>query len=162
MATHSSILAWRIPWMEEPGRLQSTGSQRVGHDWATSPSPSLEKTWMVQKERINTGIDISSYSITQRGWLLTFGFISFWSFGHIIKSGLRENMPFCVPINFNPAEGRGRFEKMGIIEGVKKWKCTAICYSAQAPWDRKQHRSGGHFYSLCSNLLSSRKSVMKF
>ena len=36
MATHSSILAWRIPWMEEPGRLQSTGSQRVGHDWATS------------------------------------------------------------------------------------------------------------------------------
>ena len=32
MATHSSILAWRIPWTEEPGRLQSTGSQRFGHD----------------------------------------------------------------------------------------------------------------------------------
>ena len=32
MATHSSVLAWRIPWTEEPGRLQSTGSQRVGHD----------------------------------------------------------------------------------------------------------------------------------
>ena len=32
MATHSSIFAWRIPWMEEPGGLQSTGSQRVGHD----------------------------------------------------------------------------------------------------------------------------------
>ena len=31
MATHSSILAWRIPWTEEPGGLQSTGSQRVGH-----------------------------------------------------------------------------------------------------------------------------------
>ena len=31
-ATHSSILAWRIPWTEEPGRLQSTGKQRVGHD----------------------------------------------------------------------------------------------------------------------------------
>ena len=38
MATHSSILAWRIPWMEEPGGLQSTGSQRVGHDWAISLS----------------------------------------------------------------------------------------------------------------------------
>ena len=36
MATHSSILAWRIPWKEEPGGLQSTESQRVGHDWATS------------------------------------------------------------------------------------------------------------------------------
>ena len=32
MATHSSIVAWKIPWMEEPGRLQSMGSQRVGHD----------------------------------------------------------------------------------------------------------------------------------
>ena len=32
MATHSSILAWRIPWTEDPGRLQSMGSQRVGHD----------------------------------------------------------------------------------------------------------------------------------
>ena len=32
MATYSSTLAWKIPWMEEPGRLQSMGSQRVGHD----------------------------------------------------------------------------------------------------------------------------------
>ena len=35
MATHSSILAWEIPWIEEPGWLQSMGSQRVRHDWAT-------------------------------------------------------------------------------------------------------------------------------
>ena len=34
MATHSSTLAWKIPWMEEPVRLQSMGSQRVGHVWA--------------------------------------------------------------------------------------------------------------------------------
>ena len=33
MATHSNILAWRIPWTEEPDGLQSMGSQRVGHDW---------------------------------------------------------------------------------------------------------------------------------
>ena len=38
MATHSSALAWRIPWREEPGGLQSTGLQIVGHDWATSLS----------------------------------------------------------------------------------------------------------------------------
>ena len=38
MATHSSTLAWKIPWMEEPGRLQSMGSRRVDHDWATSLS----------------------------------------------------------------------------------------------------------------------------
>ena len=38
MATHFSILAWKIPWMEEPGRLQSMRLQRVGHCWATSLS----------------------------------------------------------------------------------------------------------------------------
>ena len=38
MATHSSTLAWKIPWTEEPGRLQSMGSQRVWHDWVTSLS----------------------------------------------------------------------------------------------------------------------------
>ena len=36
MAIHSSILAWRVPWTEEPGRLQSMASHRVGHDWATN------------------------------------------------------------------------------------------------------------------------------
>ena len=35
MATHSSILAWRIPWTQEPGRLESMGSQRIGHNFAT-------------------------------------------------------------------------------------------------------------------------------
>ena len=45
MATHSNILAWRILWTEEPGELQSTGSQRVGHDWATSLSLSFFPTW---------------------------------------------------------------------------------------------------------------------
>ena len=38
MAPHSSTLAWKIPWTEEPGRLQSMGSLRVGHDWVTSLS----------------------------------------------------------------------------------------------------------------------------
>ena len=36
MATHSTILAWRIPWTEEPGRLQSMALQRVGHDWSVN------------------------------------------------------------------------------------------------------------------------------
>ena len=51
MATHSSTLTWKIPWTEEPGRLQSMGSRRVGQDWATSLSFSLfifmhwRRTW---------------------------------------------------------------------------------------------------------------------
>ena len=42
MATHSSILAWRSPWTEEPGGLQPVGPQRVGHDWATDTFPFRE------------------------------------------------------------------------------------------------------------------------
>ena len=53
MATHSSILAWKIPWTEEAGRLQFMGSHRVGHDWsdlaaaaaAASGSDSKESAW---------------------------------------------------------------------------------------------------------------------
>ena len=45
MAPHSSALAWRIPWTEEPGGQQSMGSRRVGHDWATSFSLSTFMHW---------------------------------------------------------------------------------------------------------------------
>ena len=61
MTTHSSTLAWKIPWTEEPGRLQSLGSQTVGHDWVTSLSTRL-------------GISLSppalpSISMTQKAYL---------------------------------------------------------------------------------------------
>ena len=50
MPTHSSTLAWKIPWMEEPGGLQSMGSQRVGHDSMTSLSLTL---WLkMEKEMV--------------------------------------------------------------------------------------------------------------
>ena len=52
MATHSSILAWRIPWAEEPGGLQSTGSQRVGHNWATSLHLSISKVFFLSWKHI--------------------------------------------------------------------------------------------------------------
>ena len=45
MAPHSSTLAWKIPWTEEPGRLQSMGPLRVGHDWATSLSLFTFMNW---------------------------------------------------------------------------------------------------------------------
>ena len=46
MATHSSTLAWKIPWTEEPGRLQSMGSRRVRHDWVTSLSLFIFMHWI--------------------------------------------------------------------------------------------------------------------
>ena len=50
MATHSSILAWRIPWTVEPGGLQSMGSQRVRHDWVTNTHTHTQhhrKNWIM-------------------------------------------------------------------------------------------------------------------
>ena len=46
MAAHSSILAWRIPWTEEPGGLQPTGSQRVGRDRVTNTSSQFKRKQM--------------------------------------------------------------------------------------------------------------------
>ena len=43
MATHASILVWKIPWTEEPGELQSMGSQRLTHDWATKHAHKYEQ-----------------------------------------------------------------------------------------------------------------------
>ena len=48
VATHPSVPAWRIPWTEEPGGLQSMGSQRVGHDWATNTHIEIRK-WKLRK-----------------------------------------------------------------------------------------------------------------
>ena len=47
MATHSSIFAWRILWTEEPGGLQSMGSQRVGHDWSDLAQHIILGKWIL-------------------------------------------------------------------------------------------------------------------
>ena len=56
MATHSSLLAWRIPWAEEPGELQSMGSQRSGHEWVTKHTHTVSPPWFCQTLMVNTSI----------------------------------------------------------------------------------------------------------
>ena len=51
METHSSILAWKSPWTEEPGGLQSVGSQRVGHDWVTNTFMRYWSEWQRGKRK---------------------------------------------------------------------------------------------------------------
>ena len=80
MATHSSTLAWRIPWREEPGRLQSMVSQRVGHDWVTSLSLSA----MYESSCCFTSV-------------LAFGVVIVWYFGlsaWYVVVALYFNLPF--------------------------------------------------------------------
>jgi len=58
MATHSSILAWRIPWTEEPGGLQSMRSQRVGQDWATNAFSFTGQRWNSADTREEHGVQV--------------------------------------------------------------------------------------------------------
>ena len=63
MATHSSILAWRIPGTEESGRLQSIGMQRIGHDESDSARTSLFlPTYCLYKLFIESGMNINNQS----------------------------------------------------------------------------------------------------
>ena len=77
MATHSSIIAWRIPWKEEPGRLQSMGLQRVGHGWVNN---------------------IHTTHYDDSGKLLTFGWRN-WDLDTWRDSGLWVSSQFCwIPV----------------------------------------------------------------
>ena len=53
MTTHSSILAWKIPWIEEPGGLQSIGSQKVKHDWVTECVPACVCTHVYCRTQVS-------------------------------------------------------------------------------------------------------------
>ena len=71
MAPHSSTLAWKIPWMEEPGRLQSMGSHRVGHDWSDLAAAALSfyRKWNCLR-RCNYSAPSHSTSYTELRFLM--------------------------------------------------------------------------------------------
>ena len=83
MAAHSSILAWKFPWTEEPGGLQSTGSQRVKHDWALTHSDRrkwsdpvtlaifcswLENHWIFSPVLLRNSWHSSLYTLKDTAW----------------------------------------------------------------------------------------------
>ena len=94
MATHSSILAWKIPWTEEPGGLQSMGSQRVRHDWATNLSLTdlIEKTSLPLGPReiplLPNSLD-SQYSNHSNHFRLSFLYVGIWYCS--LKTFLRDS-----------------------------------------------------------------------
>ena len=75
MATHSSILAWRIPWTEEPGRLQSMGLQRVGHDWAAKTAIASTLISIILEQKNKDRCNLLYFSISQT---LIMGFYALW------------------------------------------------------------------------------------
>ena len=68
MATHSSILAWRIPWTEKPGGLQSVGLRRVWHNWASNTYTQTRKT-KAFKGKLRSLTEIKRYLEYQLAWV---------------------------------------------------------------------------------------------
>ena len=66
MATHSSILTWEIPWTEEPGGLQSLGSQRIGHNWTTCTAPHYSFTFI---KRLFSSSSLSAITVVSSAYL---------------------------------------------------------------------------------------------
>ena len=119
MATHSSILAWRIPWMEKPGGLQSTGSQRVRHDWATSLSQSYNHVSVSHSVVPNSlwphGLQPSVHEIFQviiLEWV-TISFSNAWKWKVKVKSLSRVQLfvtPWTAAPQAPPSMGFSRQE----------------------------------------------------
>ena len=102
MATHSSILAWRIPWTKEPDKLQSMGSQRVGHDWVTSLSFFLSASSSFCWGRKIWGRGIGAYGMVngRRGVFL--GFFGFFASLRIFSKSLYSIFffPWMLDLSF--------------------------------------------------------------
>ena len=105
MATHSSIFAWRIPWTEESSRLQSIGSQRVGHNWVYTEKPSFcwgGNTWILNwiifspwSERLRAEELKSAFvDVTSELWNTTLHKHVFYSIWNDKKSQKSVNL-FC-------------------------------------------------------------------
>ena len=134
MATHSSILAWRIPWTEEAGGLQSTGLQRVGHDWATSLHFRRRK-WMEFK--------LSTFGLNGKVWKqkqshkngLEVWILSFLT-GSMCYTVLQSCLTFCDPMDCSPPSSSVHGILLAILELVampssrgsswlRNWTCVS-------------------------------------
>ena len=133
MATLSSTLAWKIPWTEEPRRLQSTGSQRARHDWATSLIPSLGKNcFSISTKVIRVCFcSISSFPV---GFLLNW--LSFY--GWKIVAGLKfsRKKSIFIPVFLANAEDHS------------DWFRSYVCHDCQ----RLEHVSFLHEIKYLGDL----------
>ena len=123
MATHSSIPAWRIPWTEEPCRLQSMGSQRVGHDWVASLHFTLRReiNWFkARKIKLMQSKAKKKKKSTTENWFpeKTNKKTNCWLNGHEFEQ--------------TPGDSEGQRNLAAIVRGVTKiqtrltdWKTTA-------------------------------------
>ena len=119
MASHSSILAWKIPWTEEPGGLQSMWLQRIGHDWATEPEKAMATysstlAWKIPFSEGPGGLQSMGSPRIRHNWATS---LSLFTFMH----WRRKRQPTPV---FLPRESQDRGAWWAAVYGVtqsRKW-----------------------------------------
>ena len=130
MAPLSSTLAWEIPWTEEPGRLQSMGSQRVRHDWATSLSLFTFMHWRRQWQP--TPVFLENPRDRGACWAAVYGFAQ--SQTRLMRLSSSRNSPtLCDPMDCSPPASSVH----GISQAViLEW--VVISFSRGSSWGRDQ------------------------
>ena len=125
MAPHSSTLAWKIPWMEEPGGLQSMKSQRVRHDWVTSLALFTFHFRALEKE-MATHSDVLAWTIpgkVEPGGLQSVGSLRVrhdWATSLSLFTFMHWRRKWQSTPVFLPGESQGR----GSLEGFRLWGRT--------------------------------------
>ena len=153
MAPHSSTLAWKTPWTEEPGRLQSMGSLRVRHDWATSLSLSLSFfrhsvniCWMTRRvSRIQPAASCSwglpSLERLGLGGLVKNGQRRWWTLENLLPQDSPQLEKLCP----SQSVGRGRNGHCGCYRGDfwEQGAFASLCLAGT--WHGAQYLVSAHY-----------------
>ena len=147
MATHSSALAWKIPWMEEPGRLQSMGSQRVEHDWVTSLSLFTFMRWRRKWQPTPVFLPGKSH-----GWRSLAG-CSPWG---LKESDMTEQLHFHFSLSCI-GEGNGNPHQCSCLENPRDgraWWAAVYGVSQSRTWLKRLNSSSSSRPSIYWSILS--------
>ena len=116
MATHSSILAWRIPWTEESGGLQSTGLQRAGHDWATNTHTYLpEKDTIIVIRDGSKSVRILCLCVMGREWDYVHLYKRKWKVNVLVAQSC---LTLCDPMDWNSPNKNTGVGCHSLLQGI--------------------------------------------
>ena len=131
MAPHASTLAWKIPWTEEPGRLQSMGSLRVGHDGATSLSLFTFMHW--RRKWQPTPVFLPGESQGQGAWwAAVYWVVQSWTQLKRLSSSRHSTrlIESLIPLFLCPWDFPGKSTGVGCLELGKSWVPMAEEYNS--------------------------------
>ena len=146
MATHSSILARRIPWTEAPGGLQSIGLQRVRRDWRTNTfticGEILYDAWHGQNTHTHTHTRLFSYSSGgQKSEISTTGPTSRWRQSHMYSRGSRGEFVPCFFQLLWPSAFLGLWpHHYNIYLHLHTTICVCVCMYMKSPFARPSYK----------------------